>query len=108
MWGEGAIMTLLEQTWRVPADHPAFAGHFPGHPIVPGVVLLDLAVQMAQRLRGVPLAGWQVTQVKFLSPCGPDVELVFALRDGVRGGLAFSVHCGDREVASGSLLPPAP
>jgi|UPI000826ED83 3-hydroxymyristoyl/3-hydroxydecanoyl-(acyl carrier protein) dehydratase len=108
MWGEGAIVTLFEQAWRVPADHPAFAGHFPGHPIVPGVVLLDRAVQMAQRLRGGPLAGWQVTQVKFLSPCGPDDELVFALRDGARGGLAFSVHCGDREVASGGLLPPAP
>ena len=51
-------MVLLDQTWRVPADHPAFAGHFPGHPIVPGVVLLDRAVQMAQRLRGGPLAGW--------------------------------------------------
>ena len=100
-------MALLDQTWRVPADHPAFAGHFPGHPIVPGVVLLDRAVQMAQQLRGGPLSGWQVTQVKFLSPCGPDDELVFVLREGTRGGLAFSVHCGDREVASGGLVPPA-
>lgn len=101
-------MTLLEQVWRVPADHPAFAGHFPGHPIVPGVVLLDRVLQMAGRVRSGPPAGWQVTQVKFLSPCGPGDELIFALREGARGGLAFSVHCGDREVASGGVLPPAP
>jgi 3-hydroxyacyl-[acyl-carrier-protein] dehydratase len=101
-------MAATETTWRVPADHPAFAGHFPGHPIVPGVVLLDRVMQLARQVCGGPAGGWQVAQAKFLSPCGPDDELVFALRDGARGGLAFSVRCGDREVASGSLLPPAP
>lgn len=101
-------MARPELAWRVPADHPSFAGHFPGHPIVPGVVLLDRVVQMAQLSCGGPVTGWQVSQVKFLSPCGPDDELVFALRDGARGALAFSVRCGEREVASGSLLPPAP
>ena len=101
-------MAELEQHWRVPADHPAFAGHFPGHPIVPGVVLLDRVLQLAQARHGGAAGGWQVAQVKFLSPCGPSDALRFLLREGARGGLAFAVHCGEREVASGSLLPPAP
>lgn len=98
----------IEHCWRVPADHPAFAGHFPGHPIVPGVVLLDRVLQLAQQAQGGSVAGWQVTQVKFLSPCGPGDLLEFAVRDGARGGLAFSVRCGDREVAAGQLQAPAP
>jgi 3-hydroxymyristoyl/3-hydroxydecanoyl-(acyl carrier protein) dehydratase len=101
-------MAGIERSWRVPADHPAFAGHFPGRPIVPGVVLLDRVVQLAQQVQGGPVTGWQVTQVKFLSPCGPDELLEFAVRDSARGGLAFSVRCGDREVAAGQLQAPAP
>lgn len=101
-------MAAIETTWRVPADHPSFAGHFPGHPIVPGVVVLDRVMQLARHVHGRPTAGWQVTQAKFLSPSGPGDELLFLLRDGARGGLSFSVRCGDREVASGSLVPTAP
>ena len=98
-------MVVLERVWRVPPDHPAFAGHFPGHPIVPGVVLLDQAVLLAQAHLGLAGGAWQVAQAKFLSPCGPDDELVFTLQDGARGGLSFVVRCGDRDVASGSLQP---
>ena len=29
------------------ADHPAFAGHFPGHPIVPGALILDEVIRRA-------------------------------------------------------------
>lgn len=101
-------MDSLELHWQVPGDLPAFAGHFPGHPIVPGVVLLDRVMQLALAHAGDSRPGWQVAQAKFLHPCGPGDALRFLLRPGVRGGLVFSIHLGDREVASGSLMPPAP
>lgn len=101
-------MAVFERAWRVPLDHPAFVGHFPGHPIVPGVVLLDHAVLLAGQHLGLQCGAWQVTQAKFLSPCGPGDELVFALQDGARGGVSFVVRCGDRDVASGNLQPSTP
>lgn len=76
----------------IPADHPALAGHFPGNPLVPGVLLLDAAwAHVCERRRGV-LAG--MPSVKFLAPVRPGeavelrVELtptaahVTGLRDG--------------------------
>jgi 3-hydroxymyristoyl/3-hydroxydecanoyl-(acyl carrier protein) dehydratase len=59
----------------VPADHPSLAGHFPGQPVVPGVVLLDAVLSEIRThahvvLRAIPAA-------KFLQPVLPDerVEL---------------------------------
>ncbi len=98
-------MAQLDAAWRVPPDHPAFAGHFPGRPIVPGVVLLDRALLLAQVRDTAHQGGWQVGQAKFLSPCGPGDELVFELHPAPRGGYTFTVRCGDRDVASGHLTP---
>jgi len=99
---------MAEFTWPVPADHPAFAGHFPGNPIVPGVVILDRAILFAEQLLGAPVAHWQVGNAKFLSPVAPAEVLVFSLEQKASGSIAFTVKCGERSVASGSLTPPAP
>ncbi|MDO9202019.1 MAG: 3-hydroxyacyl-ACP dehydratase [Hydrogenophaga sp.] len=102
-------MDTVEFIWAVPPDHPAFAGHFPGRPIVPGVVLLDQALLFAAQMRGEPPAdGWQVAQAKFFVPVGPGQTLRFALRTTARGAVAVSVTCEGVEVATGSLVPPAP
>lgn len=97
-------MTGTEHHWLVPEDLPAFDGHFPGRPIVPGVVLLDRVMRLAQEaMPGVAPGAWLVSQVKFLSPCGPGEELVFSFGKGARAGWTFDVRSGGREVATGSL-----
>lgn len=102
-------MDAVEFDWVVPPDHPAFAGHFPARPIVPGVVLLDQVLVFAGQMRQHPLqGGWQVAQAKFFVPVGPSQQLRFALQTTPRGAIAFSVSCEGREVAAGSLVPPAP
>ncbi|MBS1141213.1 MAG: hypothetical protein H6R13_2666 [Proteobacteria bacterium] len=101
-------MAITEYCWAVPADHPAFAGHFPGNPIVPGVVLLDRAILFAEQLLGQTDLDWQVGNAKFFSPVGPAETLVFALETKASGSIAFTVRAANRDVASGSLKPPAP
>jgi 3-hydroxymyristoyl/3-hydroxydecanoyl-(acyl carrier protein) dehydratase len=92
--------------WTVPDDHPAFAGHFPGRPIVPGVVLLDRVVAGIAAALGRPEAGCTVAQAKFLSPVGPGETLRFTWRETAGGGVGFEIGCGERPVASGMLKWP--
>lgn len=98
---------MAEFVWTVPADHPAFAGHFPGRPIVPGVVLLDHAIRCAEAMTGRHGLAWQVGNAKFFSPVSPAETLTFTLSPKASGAIAFTVQGSGRDVAAGSLTPPA-
>lgn len=70
------------QPLLIHADHPALPGHFPGEPVVPGVVLLDRVLAQVERLGGRGLA--RIHTVKFLAPLlpGQAAWLEVAIRDG--------------------------
>lgn len=87
--------------WTVPADHPAFAGHFPGRPIVPGVVLLDRIAQLVAADCGQRVAAFG--SAKFLSPVGPGATLEFNWSAGAGRNVRFDIGSGSTVVATGTL-----
>lgn len=92
---------VYHHSWQVAVDHPVFAGHFPGRPIVPGVLILDQALLCAQHMQ--PARRWQIAHSKFLRPVGPGAQLQFTLTPGARGNIAFTVTADGDSVASGKL-----
>lgn len=91
--------------WTVPPAHPAFAGHFPGRPILPGVVLLDRTLRLAAAEFALDPAALRLASGKFLSPVAPGETLSFVLQSKTNGSIQFEVRCGERPVASGLLAP---
>ena len=100
----------LEREFTIAADHPAFAGHFPGAPVLPGVVLLSLVMQVlaeAPELSAGLGAAPQIDQVKFLHPVGPGQTLRVSL--AAQGhGVGFAIHLGLRIVVTGRLSGTVP
>ncbi len=86
----------------VPADHPAFAGHFPGRPILPGVVLLERVIAEAERQAGAPQRVNGIPWVKFLAPLLPGDRASIRLRRE-RDSVRFEVLRGSERVAEGAL-----
>ncbi len=60
----------------VPLIHPCYAGHFPGHPIVPGVVCLDWIVAQYLASKHMAMTLQAVSHVKFLAPIYPGNRLL--------------------------------
>jgi 3-hydroxyacyl-[acyl-carrier-protein] dehydratase len=60
---------LVRERIRIDADHPSLAGHFPGNPVVPGVVLLDRVAAALERQGAGALR--RILAVKFLAPLLP-------------------------------------
>ena len=94
--------------WTVPADHPALAGHFPGTPIIPGVLLLDVAHHAIAEVTGMALDACTISSVKFLSPARPGDEVVIRHEITASGTIHFAIDAGARKIASGSIVPGLP
>lgn len=54
------------------ASHPIYAGHFPGRPITPGVVILQIINELAERALGRQLQPVELVNVKYLAVLSPD------------------------------------
>jgi 3-hydroxymyristoyl/3-hydroxydecanoyl-(acyl carrier protein) dehydratase len=119
----GTTITVL-----VPPQHPAFEGHFPGAPLLPGVVLLDEALRVVEEARfgdGAAAAGtsgaaagvgsdagrtgaatgWTIATAKFLQPVRPGDTLTVEHEALANGAVRFAIRSGGRAVATGTLVP---
>jgi 3-hydroxymyristoyl/3-hydroxydecanoyl-(acyl carrier protein) dehydratase len=86
----------------IPANHPSLAGHFPGRPIVPGVVVLDRMIDAIEAVHG-PLPALRLPQVKFLKPLLPGQPASVQLQ-GQAPRWRFRVLHGEELLASGEIV----
>ena len=85
---------------RIDPSHPSLPGHFPGQPLVPGVVLLETVASALRAWRGQRLA--RIAEAKFVAPLLPGEEAQLVLSEsGVR--VRFEIRRGEVLLARGAV-----
>lgn len=104
--------------YRTRADHPIFAGHFPGNPILPGVVQVEMMAQGAAfglirtiedpSKSNMEVALISVSNAKFRKPIGPEMDLVIKTKCvKIRGPFAThecELYCGDTLMSEATVM----
>ncbi len=92
----------ISKQYTIPASHPCFDGHFPGDPIVPGVIILALINALFQQ--------WQpeeklsaISQAKFHLPLRPDQPFIITLTRRNQSGVKFECIRDQDKLASGQF-----
>lgn len=100
----------LDGEWQleldVPPDLAHFTGHFPQTPVLPGVVQVDWAQQLARRLIAeLPprFCGMEVLKFQQLVRPGDRIQLTLRF-DAERGKLYFAYRNGEAPCSSGRIL----
>ena len=94
----------VEIDLSIPENLFYLRGHFPGEPVLPGVVQIDWAVQLADRYLDTGLGGARNFKVKFRSVITPGSDLTIALKKPAGNGrLSFEYRQGTNILSSGSI-----
>jgi len=92
----------LKYSTQIDLSHPSLKGHFPGQPIVPGVVILDEMIIAFRKELGRPCKIQKIPSVKFLLPLEPGVRMEFIF-DISNNLVRFTGKCGEKIIVLGQL-----
>ena len=96
-------------TFSVPGDFSGYRGHFPGNPILPGIVQLSFIRRLAERRLGIPLRLAGVRRIKYLRLITPDLPVTLKLaleksEDGTWSADASFVNNEGGRVSAAKLI----
>jgi 3-hydroxymyristoyl/3-hydroxydecanoyl-(acyl carrier protein) dehydratase len=99
----------------IAADHPSLPGHFPGHPLVPGVVMLNYVMdavldKVFQTTGAAASVGATrpsirgIRRIKFLQPLSPSQIFRVEVAEPESQKVGFRCWAGDVLLAEGQLV----
>jgi 3-hydroxyacyl-[acyl-carrier-protein] dehydratase len=99
---------VLNTTLHYEHDHRATDGHFVGHPIIPGVVILADVLRAIRTEINVSEGGYRLRAAKFLHPVRPGDNMAITLKSALNADstatvVHFECSVGPTAVAKGTF-----
>lgn len=95
-----AILSL-----RIKPNIRWFEGHFPGQPVLPGVVQTHWAIELAKHVFSISQAFQKISNLKFHSMILPDTQLVLELTYKAENSqAAFKYYNDQQQYSEGKII----
>lgn len=89
---------------RLNAAHPIYQLHFPGHPITPGVCLVQMLGELLERKTGLRLELARIVNLKFVHALAPEEAPLIAVDfDSVTATSEEDLHAKGTITANGEV-----
>lgn len=95
--GVSADLTFLK-------DSVYFNGHFPGHPILPGVIQMHFVLMFIKQFFNVETNDYHILKLKFSNLILPDTPVHFELNRINENEFSFNFFDGDKKYSNGKIL----
>ena len=93
----------MDLNFIIPATHPSLKGHFPGNPVVPGVVILDEVTTLIKSIK----TGYIISalpSVKFVKPLLPDQAVRLEITEKNDTAMSFSCYVNNEKIVIGQIV----
>jgi len=87
----------------IAVDHPCFAGHFPGFPVLPAVAQFSLLTEALAAVHGRPCTIEAIPVAKFLQPVAPGDSLRVEIESDDANAASFVLRHGEVVVSKGRM-----
>jgi len=88
----------VNATIVINADHKIFAGHFPGHPVVPGVCMMQMLKEILEQVTGEKQILLKAYDMKFLALIDPNSN------NNIQVALKYSVEADGSMILTATLF----
>jgi len=92
----------MDMTFTISSAHPSLEGHFPGNPVVPGVVILDEVINIIKSIK----PGFTITAiptVKFIHPLLPGQTVSLEVNEKSETAISFTCYYNETKLVTGQL-----
>lgn len=94
-------MAEIIAIYQIPLGHPSLEGHFPGNPVIPGVVIIEKVLHTISQEKSS--SNYKIAMAKFLQPLIPPATMTVHLSENAENRFNYKVMTETDVISNGII-----